>query len=142
MPSVPMLQPDYRAKLVKLLGMLGSDHDGERAAAALLADQHRRKCGLTWGEILIPAPAPEALKPERPRKARKPRKAKATKPAPPEPSWRDMAAVVAESGLATQWERNFASGLLEKWNGPLTEKQAKCLEKLFAKCKCSSERAA
>jgi hypothetical protein len=53
-----------------------------------------------------------------------------------------MAAVVAESGLATQWERNFASGLLEKWRGELTEKQAKCLERLWLKCGGSAERAA
>jgi hypothetical protein len=31
MPALPSLQPEYRDKLVKLLGMLGSDHDGERA---------------------------------------------------------------------------------------------------------------
>jgi hypothetical protein len=31
---------------------------------------------------------------------------------------------VAGSILVTEWERGFASGLLEKWHGPLTPKQA------------------
>jgi hypothetical protein len=71
MPPLSALQPEYRDKLVKLLGMLGCDHDGERATAARLADEHRRKSGLTWGELVLPAPDPAALKPKRPRKRRK-----------------------------------------------------------------------
>jgi hypothetical protein len=133
MPSLPALQPQYRKRLVDLLGMLGSDHDGERANAARLADEHRRKSGLTWHDIILP------LAEDRPRKPRKPRKAKATKPTPkpkpPEqPTWRDMATLVAEFVLATEWERNFASELLNKWHGRLTEKQAQCVAKLWAKC--------
>jgi hypothetical protein len=144
MPSLPALQPEYRARLVRLLGMLGSDHDGERANAARLADEHRKRSGLTWGEIILPLAEDRGRR--KPAKPRKPRKAKATKPAkpapPPAPPWRDMATLVAESVLATKWERDFASGLLEKWRGALTEKQALCLEKLFAKCGGSAERAA
>jgi hypothetical protein len=129
MQSLPALQPEYRDKLVKLLGMLGSDHDGERAAAARLADQHRRKSGLTWGDLVLP------LAEDRPRKARKPRKPRKAKPAPPpQPTWQDKAKVIAESILVTAWERNFASGLLAKWHGALTPKQAQCLEKLWRKC--------
>jgi hypothetical protein len=141
MPGVPMLQPEFRERFIRLLGMLGSDFDGERATAARMVEEHRRRCGLTWGELVIPVAEDRGRR--KPAKPRKPRKAKATKPAPPAPpTWRDMAQLVAESSLATQWERNFASGLLEKWNGPLTEKQANCLERLFAKCGGKAERAA
>ena len=35
-------------RLVKLCGMLGSAHDGERAAAGLKADQLLRENGLRW----------------------------------------------------------------------------------------------
>jgi hypothetical protein len=41
-------------RLAKLCGMLGSAHDGERAAAALKADQLVRAHGLTWGQLLVP----------------------------------------------------------------------------------------
>jgi hypothetical protein len=40
------------AQLIKILGLLGSDHDGEALAAARLAEKERRKRGLTWGEIV------------------------------------------------------------------------------------------
>jgi hypothetical protein len=53
-----------------------------------------------------------------------------------------MAEVIAQSILATEWERNIASGLLEKWKGPLTPKQALCLEKVWAKCSGSEAKAA
>jgi hypothetical protein len=41
-------------RLAKLLGMLGSNSDGERANAARMADQLVRGLGLTWGDIVIP----------------------------------------------------------------------------------------
>jgi hypothetical protein len=38
--------------LAKLLGMLGSAHDGEVLAAALKAEETRKKTGKTWGQLL------------------------------------------------------------------------------------------
>lgn len=43
--------PDLGGKLVKLCGMFGSDHEGERATAARLADQMVRGAGLTWESV-------------------------------------------------------------------------------------------
>jgi hypothetical protein len=43
--------PD-RERLVNLLGMLGSEHLGERGNAAALADRFVRERGLTWGDVL------------------------------------------------------------------------------------------
>jgi hypothetical protein len=40
------------AKLVKVLGMLGSAHAGERANAALAASQILKEAGLTWYDVL------------------------------------------------------------------------------------------
>ena len=130
-----LLQPDYRDRLVKLLGMLGSDHDGERATAARMVEEHRRKCGLSWHEIVIPAPAEETRAPPGEQKARKPRK-------PSAPAWQAKAKDVMRSASATEWERNFALGLLARWHGRLTEKQALCLEKLWFKCGGKAEKAA
>ncbi|HEY2615981.1 MAG TPA: hypothetical protein VGI78_01455 [Acetobacteraceae bacterium] len=67
-----MITTSERARLAAILGMLGSEHAGERAAAGLQAEAFRRKHGLTWEELLgeaaaarivIPvAPAPEPFK--------------------------------------------------------------------------------
>ena len=43
-------------RLTKLLGMLGSDHAGERAAAAAKADALVRGAGMTWRDIVLPSP--------------------------------------------------------------------------------------
>ncbi|HEY1301061.1 MAG TPA: hypothetical protein VGF07_11235 [Stellaceae bacterium] len=41
-----------RDRLGKLLGLLGSDHDGEVAAAGRMADALVRGAGLTWPAIV------------------------------------------------------------------------------------------
>jgi hypothetical protein len=38
--------------LAKILGMLGSEHDGEALTAARRAEDQRRKLGMTWAELL------------------------------------------------------------------------------------------
>jgi hypothetical protein len=50
------LAPDALDRLIKLLGMLGSVHDGERAAAGLKAHELIRRHGLTWSDILLATP--------------------------------------------------------------------------------------
>jgi hypothetical protein len=45
-----------RVKLARILGMLGSEHAGERASAALQAEAFRKRHGMTWEEMLaLPA---------------------------------------------------------------------------------------
>jgi hypothetical protein len=46
------LSPAERTRLVGILGMLGSDHDGERAAAAALASRLVREKGLSWSDLI------------------------------------------------------------------------------------------
>ena len=48
------------AKLARVLALLGSEHDGERASAALAAHRLMRRLGLTWQDVLMPKPAPES----------------------------------------------------------------------------------
>ena len=51
-----------RLRLCKLLGMLGSDHAGERDAAGLAAHQLIKKRGMTWRDALVrEAPKREPL---------------------------------------------------------------------------------
>jgi hypothetical protein len=42
-----------RDLLVKALGMLGSDHDGERANAALVVERLRAEIGMPWEELIV-----------------------------------------------------------------------------------------
>jgi hypothetical protein len=44
-------------RLIKLLGMFGSEHAGERDAAARAIERPRRRTGMTWADLLRPAPA-------------------------------------------------------------------------------------
>jgi hypothetical protein len=50
-----------RRRLAAILGMLGSEFDGERAAAGLQAETFRKKHGLTWEQMLA-TPPPEAVR--------------------------------------------------------------------------------
>ena len=47
--------------LAKLLGLLGSDHDGERANAGRMADTFVRQLGLTWFDVIFIAPPWQAM---------------------------------------------------------------------------------
>jgi hypothetical protein len=42
-----------RSKLIGALGMLGSEHDGERANAAAAVEHIRRKLGLSWSMLIV-----------------------------------------------------------------------------------------
>jgi hypothetical protein len=54
------LPPAFADRLVKLLGMVGSAHDGEALNAARLADKLLRDAGLTWADVIgTPAASPD-----------------------------------------------------------------------------------
>jgi multidrug efflux pump subunit AcrA (membrane-fusion protein) len=59
-PNKPKVHSGPRDILVKALGMLGSDQVGERAAAALIVERDRKKLGMTWDELIIPADEAES----------------------------------------------------------------------------------
>jgi hypothetical protein len=46
------LEPAARAKLVKVLGLLGSGHDGEILTAARQAERLRAERGRTWDDLI------------------------------------------------------------------------------------------
>lgn len=53
------MNPQAAARFRKLCGMLGSSHDGERAAAALKATELLRQIGAGWGDVSVgPAQQP------------------------------------------------------------------------------------
>lgn len=52
---------DELGRFIRILGLLGSEHAGERAAAALKAVEWLQKAGTSWEALLIPPPLPVAL---------------------------------------------------------------------------------
>ena len=52
MSARTLLDPSAADRLAKLLGMLGSDHDGEVCNAARLADALVRERGLRWDDVI------------------------------------------------------------------------------------------
>jgi hypothetical protein len=92
------LTPSDRTRLVKLLGMLGSAHDGERASAGLLATRLLRDRGLSWDDLLQPRlPPPKTdSRPQWPASA----------------DWRTQVAVCrVQTHLFNAWEQKFLHGL-------------------------------
>jgi len=97
---------DHRTagKLARICGMFGSDHDGERAAAAAMADKLLRQRGLSWQQIIIP-PSPMA----------------------PLTIEQMISAALSRPDLLTVWEEGFIRGI--RGRQYLTQKQ---IEKLRA----------
>jgi hypothetical protein len=102
------LAPDALERLIKLLGMLSSAHDGERAAAGQKAHEFIRRHGLTWSEILLAGPA-----------------------SPPKLGWRDkQRACQAHEHCLNSRERAFVLSLA-RWRGTPTEKQLAWLDRIY-----------
>lgn len=104
-------------RLAAVLGMMGSDHDGEVLSAARMAEKLRREAGVTWHELLIPTEPP----------------ARASYTAPEPPGWWDMVeACRARPDRLTDWERQFIDVLAGYTHEP-SEKQMRVLERLADK---------
>ena len=114
--------PEDRAKLAKLLGLLGSDHGGERDAAGLAAHRYLRARGLTWEGVLGQAPAPYQ---------------QMTTRQAPEPASSPHLMVewcIARGGFLSQWERNFLHSLVQYgYCARLTRKQQSVVDDITRK---------
>ena len=54
------MTPSYLERFRRLCGLLGSEHVGERAAAALKCCEFLGQHGLSWSDVLLPLPAEPA----------------------------------------------------------------------------------
>jgi hypothetical protein len=114
-----------RERLARVLGMLGSEHDGEALAAARAAEMIRRQMGATWSELLTEPPPPS--KPHRP-----------TYRASPARTWRDTCAeLVKHKGCRNRWEVGFVSRLPD--SRVLSAKQRRILDEIALRVLGSSE---
>jgi hypothetical protein len=105
-------------RLSKLCGLFGSDHLGERAAAALQADRIVRAAGLSRPDVFAANnAAPLTSKTSRRRET-------------PENSWRQEvtpAMLLATYGAAlTGWERCFLTGLIKRPNWSKRQREVLC----------------
>ncbi|MCU0983598.1 MAG: hypothetical protein MUC89_01480 [Acetobacteraceae bacterium] len=120
------LTPEIRERLAKIAGRLGSDHEGERAAAGLMATRLLRAHNLTWSDALLAAqPAPPPPPPPPPKPARR---------------WNDAAhgAALAAQCLAwpevlTEWERGFCRSVAARRS--LTARQQAVLARIARKAR-------
>lgn len=81
------------ALLVKLCGRFGSEHDAERAAAALKADNLRRESGMTWEGLLGVGVVPAAM----------------TTIGPPKPQRDDWDIAQRHRASLRPWEESFVA---------------------------------
>jgi len=117
------LDPSTLQRLIRLLGMLGSAHDGEVANAGRLADRLIRQHGVTWAQVVLPVlvkPAPPVDDDE---------------PATPD-QWRDLARTILDlwGDLLRERELHFVEQMTE-WRGRPTEKQQAWLLNIAARFK-------
>ncbi len=109
-------------RLIKLLGMLGSAHDGEALTAARMADRLvRDHLKLTWGEVIQPQ-GRGASGPDSQRVWREP------------VTWQDAAQLAAQwPECLTEWEQGFLVSLLRF--ARLSDKQLAILDCLVRKAR-------
>jgi len=113
------LDPRSAERLVKLLGMLGSNHDGERAAAALKANALVREHGLVWSDVI---PTPDADR-------------RLNDVGAKNQDCRTMRGFCAQhSNLLRSREQEFIDDI-EDWRGALTEKQSAWLIAIYTRVK-------
>jgi hypothetical protein len=113
MAAEPPIASLDRARLVKLLGMLGSAHEGEVVAAARQAERLRHEARATWVDILAPAAGVQ----------------RSATPAtrPPETVEAALALCADHLPRLTPWEQKFVRSVTSRPGRPLSEKQCAVL---------------
>ncbi len=99
-----------RQRMIGALGRLGSDADGERAAAGLLASRMLRTSGLTWEQVIADG-SPRAI------------------PQPTAAAWgRDLELCRQNVARLSHWEQGFIANIARRsW---LTHKQIATLTEI------------
>jgi hypothetical protein len=111
MPTKRVLEASDLDRLSKLCGLFSSDHDGERANAAGLADRFLRDRGWRWTDVLT---APSLSPPD-------------------PPAWQStVAACRARPDRLSAWELDFLAELAT-YRHPPSGKQADILARIAAR---------
>jgi hypothetical protein len=138
------------AKLIKMLGMLGSAHDGERDTAARFVAAWMKRADITWDELLALELPPTVTVGGKPTGS--PQKPPEPPPPPPPPppqpppptgnlgTWQACAvallqhypAVLRNVGAVRNDEKDFIEGRLQ-WGRPLTPAQERWMRDIAAR---------
>jgi hypothetical protein len=133
-----------RDRLIKLIGMLGSSFDGERANAARMIEKLAQANKMTINEMMAQAytgqaaPPPPPPPPSPPRDKTKPQ----AQPAPNFHKTHDASEVILcgleiadECPLLTPWEVQFAADVSERYDRDyeLSEKQIAVAQRILGK---------
>lgn len=117
-----VLKDSDRVRLIKLLGMTGSAHDGEVANAAMAADRLVRQAGLTWHDVLQPSVVRAESMPE-------PKPRPSTYTWRPARDWRTLAAdCLRRRHALSEWEVTFLTNVTGF--RVISDKQRKCLNNI------------
>jgi hypothetical protein len=112
-----------RVRLARLLGMLGSSHDGEVGLV--------NAAGVTWLDVVGPAP--------RKRQTAARRKAQPAKAQ--RLSWEQIAQQILATDRATPWERSFCESLLRHWRHRRPSERQLSTLTTISRERCASEAA-
>jgi hypothetical protein len=109
---VEAMTPVDRKRLIAILGMLGSDQPGERAAAALKAEELRKKLDLSWEQIV--GNQPEAKSRGRGRT-----------------DWEEKIDECAKNmDMLSEWEQGFVENMM-MWDGVPTPRQKAVIDRIL-----------
>jgi len=106
-----LLDPNTADKLAKLCGLFSSNHDGERASAAALADRLVRQSGLTWQDVFLPPCSSDLVSPQDEIQER-------------------IAFALAHADELDDWQRQFLHGV--RRIKALSQKQERKLDEIVA----------
>jgi hypothetical protein len=104
-----LLDPRSAEKLAKICALFSSNHDGERASAAALADKLVRTQGLTWQQVISMPSTTSSTTREK------------------------IAFALANIGALSMWERGFLYSVNSKRK--LSPKQLIVLDQIVAKAR-------
>ena len=115
-----------RERPAKLLGLLGSAHDDEIAAAGRAADRLVRQAGVRWPDMILP----ELTGPTRQRENEMVSDA--------------LTCALDRTHMLTDWEVKFCASLMfnKSRRGPISERQHEILSQIVDKCRIAEARAA
>jgi hypothetical protein len=107
-------------RLVKVCGMLGSQHDGEVVAAARQAEKLRKALGLSWSDLLV---SPAQSTPH-------------GRPTPHDiRDWRRACQLcLTRVDILSHWEVTFLTSL-SRYRGPPSARQMDVLRPLVERCR-------
>jgi hypothetical protein len=109
--SAPLRRTLDRERLARVLGMLGSEHDGEALAAARQAERLRATAGVTWHDIVAPSATPAVL-------------------GWPGSITEAIEACIGCPAALTTWEKKFLAGIARRREDRLSAKQLAVLARL------------